>query len=157
MLAFISRLVLKLAAVRWLFKLSGLALLLPFAFLLKVVGIPLLLVLMVVGMPILILLFLFGLPIFAVLAVGGLLMGLIGTVLTIGVAAIKIGIFVVLPIWLMWKLASTVFGWAKRRGRGNGGEGGDASPPASDTEPVDPIEPRDAPPASNPHPSPATE
>jgi hypothetical protein len=136
MLAFISRLVLKLAAVRWLFKLSGLALLLPFAFLLKVVGIPLLLIMLVLGFPILILLFLFGLPIFAVLAVGGLLMGLIGTVLTVGVAALKIAIFVVLPIWLMWKLASTLFGWACKRGD----TGGDSSTPPTTTEPVDPID-----------------
>jgi hypothetical protein len=153
MLAFISRLVLKLAAVRWLFKLSGLALLLPFAFLLKVVGIPLLLVMLVVGLPILMLLFLFGLPIFAVLGLGGLLMGLVATVLTIGVAALKIAIFVVLPIWLVWKLASTIARWMfKGRGdqgdHGDRGNGGTDTPPASDREPVDPIAPLDSTPST---------
>lgn len=137
MLAFISRLVVQLAAVRWLFKLGGLALLLPLAAILKVVGIPLLLVLMVIGAPVIALLFLFGLPIFAVLAVGGLIIGLFGMVLTIGIAAIKFAIFVVLPIWLMWKLAS----WLFRSVFGRGGDaGGDATPPAAATEPVDPID-----------------
>ncbi len=133
MLAFISRLVMQLAAIRWLFKLGGLALLLPIAALLKVVGIPLLLVLMVIGLPIVILLFLFGLPVFAVLIVGGLLVGLFGMVLTIGIAAIKFAIFVVLPIWLMWKIASWLFCALFRR---RGGDGG-----ATTTEPVEPIDP----------------
>ena len=126
MLAFISRLVMQLAAIRWLFKLGGIALLLPIAAILKVVGIPLMLIMLVLGAPIIILLFLFGLPIFAVLMVGGLLIGLLGMVLTIGVAAIKFAIFVVLPIWLVWKLVSWIF----RRGDG-----------PSMTEPVEPIDP----------------
>jgi hypothetical protein len=130
MLAFISRLVMQLAAIRWLFKLGGLALLLPIAALLKVIGIPLLLVLMVVGLPILILLFLFGLPIFAVFIVGSMIIGLIGMVLTIGIAVLKFALFVVLPIWLMWKVACWIF-----RGFGRGRDRG------SDTEPVEPIDP----------------
>ena len=133
MLAFISRLVMQLAAIRWLFKLGGLALLLPIAALLKVVGIPLLLILCVIGFPVLALLFLFGLPIFAVLAVGGLIIGLLGMVLTIGVAALKFAIFVVLPIWLMWKVVSWLFRAVFRRGN-------DRTPP-SDSEPVEPIDP----------------
>ena len=61
-------LVLRIAAIRWLFKLGGLAFLLPLALLLKTIGLPLLGVLAVVGDPgLLILLFLFGLPIFLVL------------------------------------------------------------------------------------------
>lgn len=130
MLAFITGLVMRLAALRWLLKLSGLALLLPIAAILKVVGIPLLLILMIVGMPVLILLFLFGLPIFAVLFFGGIVIALFGVVLTIGLAALKIALFVVLPVWLMWKLASMVFGW---------GRGDDHAPP-SDREPVDPVD-----------------
>lgn len=133
MLAFISRLVLQLAAIRWVFKLGGLALLLPLAAILKVVGIPLLLILCVIGFPVLALLFLFGLPIFAVLALGGLIIGLLGVVLTIGVAALKIALFVVLPIWLIWKVASWLFGALFGRGR-NG-------TPPSDSEPVEPIDP----------------
>jgi hypothetical protein len=136
MLAFLTKLVAQLAMIRWLFKLGGLALLLPLAALLKVIGLPILLILMVIGAPILILLFLFGLPIFAVLAVGGLLIGLVVMLLTIGVAALKFAIFVVLPIWLMWKLACWV--WKGTFGRRK--PGGDTPPPTT-TEPVEPIDP----------------
>jgi hypothetical protein len=131
MWSLISRLVLKLAAIRWLFKLGGLSLLLPLALLLKTIGIPLLLILGVLALPLLFVLFLFGLPIFAVLLFGGLIMGVLSFVLTIGVAAIKIGIFVVLPIWLMWKLVCWIF----RRG-----DSGPSAPPASPLS-ADPIEP----------------
>jgi hypothetical protein len=114
-------LVLRIIAARWLFKLSGLGLLVPIALLLKAIGLPLLGVLSVLAFPILILLFLFGLPLFLVLAVGGLFMGLLATVLMIGVAALKIGLFIVLPVWLIWKLAAKLF----RRGscRDNGDTG----------------------------------
>ena len=131
MWAFISQIVLRLAALRWLFKLGGLGLLLPIAFLLKTIGIPLLMILAVVAMPVLILLFLFGLPVFMVLAAGAAIMGLIGVVLTIGVAALKIGIFVVLPVWLIWKISSGGFRWAFKRG-------GDHTPPADNPEPPAP-------------------
>ena len=136
MLAFITKLVAQIAMIRWLFKLGGLALLLPLAAILKVIGLPLLLILGVVGAPILILLFLFGLPIFAVLAVGGLLIGLLAMALMIGLAAVKFAIFVVLPIWLMWMLVK--WAWCNTIGRRNGGD--DASPPTT-TEPVEPIDP----------------
>jgi hypothetical protein len=136
MLAFITRLVAQLAMIRWLFKLGGLALLLPIAALLKVIGLPILLILLVVGAPILILLFLFGLPIFAVLAVGGLLIGLVVMLLTLGLATLKFAIFVVLPIWLMWKVAC--WAWKGTFGRRRGG---DNPPPPTTTEPVEPIDP----------------
>jgi hypothetical protein len=122
-------LVLRIAAIRWLFKLGGLAFLLPLALLLKTIGLPLLMVLAVLAIPVLILLFLFGLPIFLVLIFGSMLMGLIGVVLTIGVAALKIGLFVVLPIWLIWKLGGKMSGWIFKRG-------GD-TPPSSSTPPSD--------------------
>ena len=135
MIAFIARLVAQLAMIRWLFKLGGLALLLPLAALLKAIGLPVLLVLMVIGAPILILLFLFGLPVIAVLGVGGLLIGLVGMLLVLGFAALKFAIFVVLPIWLMWKVAC----WAWR-GISRRGDGGSDTPPTT-TEPVEPIDP----------------
>jgi hypothetical protein len=144
----ISRLVLRLAAVRWFFKLGGFALLLPIAFLLKVVGLPLLAILMVLGMPILALLFLFGLPVFLVLLFGGMAMGLLGVVLTVGMAAVKFGLFVVLPIWLLWKLGCMVsralFG---RRGGGDS----DRKPPTPDVPPPPP------PPSSEPYTGPISE
>jgi hypothetical protein len=135
MLAFITRLVAQFAMIRWLFKLGGLALLLPVAALLKVIGIPVLLILLVVGAPVIILLLLFGLPIFAVLALGGMLIGFIGMLLTLGVAAVKFAIFVVLPIWLMWKLACWAWRGISRR------NGGNDTPPPTTTEPVEPIDP----------------
>src|SRR5215208_3097409 len=129
-------LVLRIAAIRWLFKLGGLAFLLPIAFLLKTIGLPLLVILSILAVPVLILLFLFGLPIFLVLMFGSMLMGLIGFVLTIGVAAIKIGLFVVLPIWLAWKLGGKLWRWMSKRGD-NGGTGdstgGTTTPPPSGT------------------------
>jgi hypothetical protein len=149
MWAAIRWLVLRLAAVRWIFKLSGLALLVPLAFLLKIVGLPLLAVLAVVGLPILFLLLVFGLPIIMVLVVGGLLMGVLGAVLSIGIAALKIGLFVILPIWLVWILGTKLYYWITGRGNGgkhNGGEGGTAgtsgtSTPAPPPPPADEFDP----------------
>jgi hypothetical protein len=145
-------LVLRIAAIRWLFKLGGLAFLLPLALLLKTIGLPLLGILSVLALPVLILLFLFGLPIFLVFIFGGLLMGLIGMVVTIGVAALKIGLFVVLPIWLFWKIGTSAWGWAfKRKGDGDSGSSDSSSPPSSGTtggpstgpinDPIDGIDP----------------
>lgn len=145
MWSFISRLVLRLAAIRWLFKLGGLGLLIPIAFILKTIGLPVLLVLIVLALPVLALLFLFGLPVFLVLAFGGLFMGLVGAVLAIGIAALKFAIFVVLPIWLMWKLMRKIFRGIRRRGGrrwgcdgdegGEGGEGKGGGTPSSDVPP----------------------
>ena len=122
-------LVLRIAAIRWLFKLGGLAFLLPLALLLKTIGLPLLIVLAVLAIPILIILFLFGLPIFLVFIFGSMLMGLIGVVLTVGIAALKFGLFVVLPIWLIWKLGGKMWGWMFKGGKGD--------PPSTSTPPSD--------------------
>ena len=145
MWAIISRLVLRLAALRWLVKLGGLGLLLPIAFLLKVVGVPLLAILSVVAMPVLMLLFLFGLPIFLVLIVGGMVMGLLGAVLTLGVMALKIGLLVVLPIWVVWRLASGCCCGMWKGGSGwnsstssDRGEGAGPGSATGDTPGVDP-------------------
>ena len=125
--------VLRLAAIRWLFKLGWLGMLLPIALLLKTIGLPLLGILSIIALPLLILLFLFGLPIFLVLLFGGALMGLIGFVLTVGVAVLKIGLFVVLPIWLFWKLGTTLYGWIFKRGdNGSNGNGGGGTTSSTD-------------------------
>ena len=102
---------------------------------LKAIGLPLLAVLSIIAIPLLILLFLFGLPIFLVFLAGGAIMGILSLVVTIGVAALKIGIFVVLPIWLTFKL----FSWIFRRGK-NGGSSSDStsSPPPRPSEPPPP-------------------
>ena len=118
----ILKLAARLAMVRWLFKvLGGLGLLVPLAFLLKIIGIPVLLVLAVLALPVLFMLFIFGLPIFLVLMVGGALLGLLGAVLAAGMMALKVAIFVVLPIWLLWKLVSWMFG-RRSRPATNGGD-----------------------------------
>jgi predicted lipid-binding transport protein (Tim44 family) len=81
---------------------------------------------------------------------GGLFIGMLGMVLTLGVAAIKIGLFIVLPAWLVWKLFTKVF---RRGGDSHGGtNGGSAkSDTSSDTstspsssaatDPIDGIDP----------------
>jgi hypothetical protein len=99
----------RLAIVRGIFKVLGLAAFLPIAFLLKAVGLPVLIVLTVLALPVLFLLFLFGLPIFLVLLAGGLAMGVLFAALSLGIVALKFAIFVVLPIWLLWQLASWLF------------------------------------------------
>lgn len=125
----IQWLVVRVAAIRWFFKLGWLGLLIPIVLVLKTIGLPILAVLSIVALPILFLLVLFGLPIFLVLIFGGLVMGFLGMVLTLGVAALKIGLFVVLPAWLLWKLACAIFG------RGKGGDS--PSSPVSDVPPPD--------------------
>ena len=113
MWAILKWLAMRLAIVRWIFKILGFLSFLPIAFLLKTIGLPILIVLAVLALPIFLLLFLFGLPIFLVFAVGALAMGVLFAALAFGVFALKIAIFVVLPIWLLWRLASWIF-----RGRG---------------------------------------
>ncbi len=139
-------LVLRLAAARWLFKLGGLAFFIPIVMLLKAIGLPVLMVLSVVAIPVLIVLFLFGLPIFLVLMAGGAIMGFLSLVMTIGIAALKFAIFVILPIWLTFKL----FSWVFHRGRGGGGGASadptSAPPPVSDPpapqgDPLDGVDP----------------
>jgi len=127
-------LVLRIAAIRWLFKLGGLAFLLPLALLLKTIGLPLLAVLAVLALPILILLFLFGLPVFLVFIFGSMFMGLIGMVLTLGLAAVKIALFVVLPLWLAWKVGSKLSCWVFKRG-GDDSSAKGSPPPSTDASP----------------------
>jgi hypothetical protein len=112
MLGTITALVVRLAAIRWAIKtLVGVGVLVPVAMILKVVGLPILAVLGVLALPVLFVLFLFGLPIFLVLIVGAMLLAGLFFVLSLGMIALKIFLFVVLPIWVVWK----VVGWLVRR------------------------------------------
>jgi hypothetical protein len=109
MWSLIKWLAMRLSIVRWIVKVLGLVAFLPIAFLLKAVGLPLLMILAVLALPVLFVLFLFGLPIFLVLLAGGLAMGVLFAALSLGVLALKVAIFVVLPIWLVWRLTSWLF------------------------------------------------
>ena len=129
-------LVLRVAAIRWLFKLGWLGALIPIALVLKTIGLPLLGVLGIVAIPLLILLFLFGLPIILVLAFGGLFMGLLGVALMVGLAALKFAIFVVLPVWLMWKLASAIWCRVFKRGGSSPDTGTPPSTPGAPSTPT---------------------
>ena len=125
MLGFIKWLVVKLAVVRMLWKLiGGLGLFLPLAFLLKLVGLPALLVLGVLALPLLFVLFIIGLPIFLVFAVGGVFLAFVFMALTLGLMALKVALFVALPIWVVWQMVKWISG---RGGKGKPPE------PATDT------------------------
>ena len=63
----------------------------------------------VLAAPVLFVLFLFGLPVFLVLIVGAMLLAGLFFMLTIGMVAFKIFLFVVLPMWLIWKLVGFLF------------------------------------------------
>lgn len=101
------------AVAKFLF-LSALALifLIPAGLVLAVIGLPIAAVLCVLALPVLIVLFIVGLPIFLVLlvvgAVVGVLFGVLGAFVGLTLAAIKLVLFVVLPIafvgWLLMKL-----------------------------------------------------
>jgi hypothetical protein len=114
MFATITAFVLRLAAIRWAIKtLVGVGVLVPVAMILKVVGLPILAVLGVLAAPVLFVLFLFGLPVFLVLIVGAMLLAGVFFMLTLGMVAFKFFLFVVLPIWLIWKVAGMLIRWMR--------------------------------------------
>jgi hypothetical protein len=90
----------------------SLVFLIPAALLLAVIGLPVAVVLCVLALPVLIVLFVIGLPVFLVLlvigAVVGVLFGVLGAFVGLTAAAIKLVLFVVLPIafvaWLLMRL-----------------------------------------------------
>ena len=128
----IKWLLLRIAAIRWVFKLGWLGLLIPIAFVLKTIGLPLLLILLVLALPVLFMFFVFGLPVFLVVMAGGAFMGLVSFVLTLSFAVLKIALFVVLPIWLVFAIAPRIARWFK------GGNGGNGSKPSEPPTPAPP-------------------
>jgi hypothetical protein len=137
MISLVRWLVFRFAALGWATKwLGSLGVLLPLAFLLKFIGLPLLGILGVVAAPALALLFLFGLPVVLVLGGGAILMSLVFAALAVGMFALKVFVFVVLPIYLVIKIVRWVFrrgrdcgpgSWWRRNG-GDSGSGVGASP-----------------------------
>ena len=144
MLSVLKWLVVRLAAVRWIIKtLASLGILLPLAWLFKVIGLPILGVLGILALPVLFVLFIFGLPIFMVLLVGGGVLGLLFALLSLGILALKIGVMVVLPIFLIYKLFSWIFGRPRRNGDSSGGAGtsGSSTSGTTPSEPIDGVDP----------------
>ena len=84
-------------------------LLVPFAGVLKVIGLPILIVLGVVGAPIFLLLAAIGLPALVVVGFGGVLLLLVGGLLALGILAIKIALPIILIVWLVrwWRKKPT--------------------------------------------------
>ncbi|MCC6929207.1 MAG: hypothetical protein IT359_09480 [Gemmatimonadaceae bacterium] len=99
--------------------------LLPLAVLLKALGLPFLLMLALLAIPLLFVLALIGLPFLLVTLVGGVLVTLTLWIVSIGVAALKISIPLILVYWVLrWM-------WSR---------GGDATgpvPPTSASTPPD--------------------
>ncbi len=94
---------------------GSLGVFLPAAFLLKLVGFKTLAVLGLLSVPMLLMLLVFGLPIFLVLAFGGVLLAVIGIVLSLGILSLPILVPILLVAWLVRSLL--------RRGRPTTGPG----------------------------------
>lgn len=99
----------------WILRAVLAVLFVPIAFVLKLIGIPIMVVLSVLAVPVFLVLLVMGLPIFLVLAGGGAIMGLMFAVLSIGFAALKIFLFIVLPVLILMKILSWMFGWGRPR------------------------------------------
>jgi hypothetical protein len=141
-LSVLKWLVVRLAAVRWIIKtLASLGILLPLAWLFKFIGLPILGVLGILALPVLFLLFIFGLPIFMVLIVGGGVLGLLFALLSLGILALKIGVLVVLPIFVVYKVFSWIFGRPRRNGDAGGSSGSSSTSSTPPSEPIDGVDP----------------
>src|SRR5262245_4202683 len=114
MWALIKSLLLKWAFLKALIKsLGSLGILLPLAFLLKTFGLPLLIVLAILAVPILIVLVFLGLPFLLVFVIGGFLLSIVGSVLTVGLGLLKIVLPIILVVWLIrW-----IWGWGRNGGK----------------------------------------
>jgi hypothetical protein len=115
MWSIIKAILMKFGVLRGLFAVLGsLAAILPIALaLLKLVGWPLLLVMAVVGLPLLLVLAVLGFPLIAVLAIGGVVLATVFATITFGIIALKVFLFVVLPVWIAWRVAKWAFGWGR--------------------------------------------
>jgi hypothetical protein len=81
--------------------LASLGLLVPLAFILKMVGLPILAVLGVLALPVLLVLAFLGLPFFLVFLIGGALLGVVMSVLSFGLMALKVVLPILLVVWLL--------------------------------------------------------
>jgi hypothetical protein len=123
MWALIKALILNWAFIKTLIKsLGSLGLLVPIAFLLKFIGLPLLMVLGILALPVLIVLMFLGLPFLLVFVIGGFLLSMVGTVLTLGFTVLKIALPIIAIVWVIkW-----IWGWGKN------GNCGPVTPPPTE-------------------------
>ena len=107
MWAFIKALLAKWVLLRVLLKtLGSLGLLVPLAFLLKMIGLPVLIVLAILALPVFIVLAVIGLPFILVFVVGGGILALIFSILALGLTVLKIVLPIILVVWLLrWLFA----------------------------------------------------
>ena len=117
MWSLIKAILMKFGMLRGLFAVLGsLEAVLPIALaLIKFFGWPLLAVLFLLSLPLLLVLAVIGFPLIAMLSIAGIVMGIAFAAITLGLMAVKFFLFVVLPIWVVWRLARWAF-----RGRGGG-------------------------------------
>ncbi len=112
MWSIIKAVLIKFGILRGLIAVLGsLAAVLPIAIaLIKLVGWPVLAVLFVLALPLLLVLALLGFPFIVVLGIAGVVLGTAFAVITVGIVAFKFFLFVVLPVWLAWRVAKWAFG-----------------------------------------------
>ena len=112
MWSIIKAILIKLGMLRGLLAVLGsLAAVLPIALaLIKFLGWPILIVLFVLALPLLLILAIIGFPLIAVLSIAGIVMGLAFAVISVGIVLLKFFLFVVLPIWIGWKVVSWMLG-----------------------------------------------
>ena len=118
MWAIIKAILMKFGMLRGIFAVLGsLAAVVPIALaLIKFLGWPLLVVMFVLGLPLLLVLALIGFPLIAVLSIAAIVMAIAFAVISIGIVVFKFLLFVVLPIWVGWKVISWMLG--RRRDSG---------------------------------------
>ena len=102
MWSLISSLLAKYALLKVLLKtLGSLGLLVPLAFLLKVIGLPILIILGIIAAPVFIVLAIIGLPLMFILVIGCMILAAVFALLSIGFAVLKIAIPIILSYWLL--------------------------------------------------------
>ena len=118
MWAIIKAILMKFGMLRGIFAVLGsLAAVVPIALaLIKLLGWPLLVVMFVLGLPLLVILALVGFPLIAVVSIAGTVMAIAFAVISVGIVVLKFLLFVVLPIWIGWKVISWMLG--RRRDSG---------------------------------------
>ena len=116
MWTFLKGLLVQWAIIKLLLKsLGSLGILVPLAFLLKLLGLKLIAVLGILALPVLLVLAIIGLPFILVFLMGGFLLALVAGALSLGIMVLKI----VLPIAIVFWMLSWLFG--KKRGDKPGG------------------------------------